>query len=142
MQRLNILCYIDGKGYHIARALELNLIGGGESWAEALNELLGCIDAQVTYTQTNGGDMSLIWNPASDEYFARYQKAKVALTDNEPLDLSLYEVRIDNESSAYEDISREMTKVLNLAAYVGQTLYSVQHRSHNIDEESVITSTP
>ena len=90
MQRLNILCYIDGNGFHIARALEMNRIGGGESWQEALNELLGCIDAQVTYTQTNGGDMSLIWNPAQEEYFARYQKAKVTLTDNEPLDRSLY----------------------------------------------------
>ena len=75
MQRLNILCYIDENGYHIVRALEMNLIGGGSSWPEALNELFGCIEAQVSYTQSVDGDLSAIWNPAPDEYFARYHQA-------------------------------------------------------------------
>ena len=122
MQRLNILCYMDENGYHIARALEMNLIGGGDSWPEALNELFGCIDAQVSYTQSTGGDLSTIWNPAPDEYFARYREAEVALMDNEPLDRCLYEIRIADEASSREDISREMTNVLNLAAFLGQTL--------------------
>jgi len=45
-----------------ARALELNLLGYGESFAEALDDLKGAIDAQVCYAARHGSLSTICWS--------------------------------------------------------------------------------
>jgi len=50
------------------RALELNLLGYGESFAEALGDLKGAIDAQVCYAARHGSLSTICWS-ANQRYF-------------------------------------------------------------------------
>ena len=54
-----------------ARALELNLLGYGESFAEALDDLKGAIDAQVCYAARHGSLSTVCWS-ANRRYFDLY----------------------------------------------------------------------
>lgn len=54
-----------------ARALELNLLGYGESFAEALGDLKGAIDAQVCYAARHGSLSTICWS-ANRRYFDLY----------------------------------------------------------------------
>lgn len=54
-----------------ARALELNLLGYGESFSEALEDLKGAIDAQVCYAARHGNLNTIYWN-ANERYFDLY----------------------------------------------------------------------
>lgn len=51
-----------------ARALELNLLGYGQSFAEALDDLKGAIDAQVCYAARHGSLSTICWS-ANQRYF-------------------------------------------------------------------------
>ena len=51
-----------------ARTLELNLLGYGESFAEALGDLKGAIDAQVCYAARHGSLSTICWS-ANQRYF-------------------------------------------------------------------------
>jgi len=55
-----------------ARALELNLLGYGESFAEALDDLKGAIDAQVCYAARHGSLSTICWS-ANRRYFDLYE---------------------------------------------------------------------
>ena len=54
-----------------ARALELNLLGYGESFAEALDDLKGAIDAQVCHAARHDNLNMINWN-ANERYFDLY----------------------------------------------------------------------
>ena len=54
-----------------ARALELNLLGYGESFAEAVEDLKGAIDAQVCYAARHDNLNTIYWS-ADQRYFDLY----------------------------------------------------------------------
>ena len=54
-----------------ARALELNLLGYGESFANALEDLKGAIDAQVCYAARHNNLNTIYWS-ANQRYFDLY----------------------------------------------------------------------
>lgn len=54
-----------------ARALELNLLGYGESFGEALEDLKGAIDAQVCYAARHDNLNTIYWS-ADQRYFDLY----------------------------------------------------------------------
>ena len=54
-----------------ARALELNLLGYGESFAKAVEDLKGAIDAQVCYAVRHKNLNAIYWS-ANQRYFDLY----------------------------------------------------------------------
>ena len=73
---ISILGYIED-GYQVAHALEMDVIGVGDTWGEALGELAENIRAQVSFARYRE-DASLIFQPAPPEMFERFRQARGA----------------------------------------------------------------
>ena len=69
--KVSVLGYKE-HGDWVAHALEMDLIGVGDTWEEALSELSGSIHTQVSFAKYQGDD-SLIFRPAPAEFFERFQ---------------------------------------------------------------------
>ncbi|MGC3961337.1 MAG: hypothetical protein QM813_26440 [Verrucomicrobiota bacterium] len=59
----------------VARALEMDLIGYGKTEAEAIEELKGNIEAQVSFSNQINAE-ELLARAADQEYFERWEKAQ------------------------------------------------------------------
>ena len=77
-----------------AHALELDLIGGGHSWADALSELRGCIEAQVSYAMDVDGSIDTIWNRAPDKDYATFKATPARIRIDTVPGCFPYEIRI------------------------------------------------
>ena len=64
-------------GEWIAHALEMDLIGIGDTWEKAEEELIGTIDAHISHAR-DMNDSSLIFHPAPQELFEKYRQAMCA----------------------------------------------------------------
>ena len=71
-----VVCVLGYKefGRCVAHALEMDLIGVGDSWGEALEVLKGVIDAQIACAKELGDD-SMIFSPAPPHLFKRFKEA-------------------------------------------------------------------
>ena len=69
---LSVLGYRED-GDWVAHALEMDVIGVGDTWEEALSELDGNIHAQIAFAKDLGDD-SLIFRPAPAEFFDMFKK--------------------------------------------------------------------
>ena len=74
--KVNVLGYMEDEQW-VAHALEMNIIGVGDSWEEALSELDGNVQAQVSFAK-HQGDPSLIFQPAPDHFFEMFRQAREA----------------------------------------------------------------
>ena len=97
-----------------ALALELNLLGYGESFDEALEDLEGAIDAQVCYAAIHNSLDGIAWR-ASQRYFDLYRsgaeetprrKLRVALRKSRSI-----EQRTMEESDDETDIVSKITDI-------------------------------
>ena len=71
-----VLGYVE-EGDYVAHALEMDIIGVGDSWEEALEELKGNLEAQVSVAQDLGDD-SVLFRPAPAHLFKRFKQAQEA----------------------------------------------------------------
>lgn len=78
---LRSLVYKEDGLFH-ARCLEMDLVGTGESEKEALKELTGIIEAQISFAVFKNDD-GLLMFPADKIYFERWEKANQAKIHNE-----------------------------------------------------------
>lgn len=74
--QLRVLLYRED-GEFVAHALEMDLLGYGKTEAEALRDLKGLIESQVTFARQMNDD-TLLDFPAPKELFARWEKAHAA----------------------------------------------------------------
>ena len=74
--QIRVLLYRED-GEFVAHALEMDLLGYGKTDAEALRELKGLIEAQITFARQKNDD-TLLDFPAPKEFFARWEKAHAA----------------------------------------------------------------
>jgi len=68
-----LLCYDDGEW--VARALELDLLGYGKTQDEAINDLKGAVESQITFAHQMK-DAGLLPFPSEQEYFKRWEEAQ------------------------------------------------------------------
>ena len=73
---VSVLGYIED-GDWVAHALEMDVIGVGSTWKEALSALDENIQAQVSFAKYRGDD-SLIFQPAPAEFFEKFREAQEA----------------------------------------------------------------
>lgn len=71
---VSILGYREG-GEWVALALEMDLRGFGKSFEEAFDELIGLIEAQVSFAYFKK-EPGLIWHAAEPEYFELFDRAR------------------------------------------------------------------
>ena len=76
--RVSVLGYIED-GDWVAHALEMNVIGVGDTWEEALSVLDENIQAQISFAKYRGDD-SLIFQPAPPEFFEKFREVQEAYT--------------------------------------------------------------
>ena len=74
--QVSVLGYLED-GDWVAHALEMNVIGVGDTWEEALSVLDENIRAQVSFAKYRGDD-SLIFQPAPAEFFRKFREAREA----------------------------------------------------------------
>jgi hypothetical protein len=72
--QLRVLLYHEDKEW-VARSLELDLLGYGKTWEEAVEELKAAILAQMSFARKMNDD-SLLPFPADKEYFDRWEDAQ------------------------------------------------------------------
>lgn len=71
---VKVLGYFED-GEWVAHALELDLVGTGDSFEAASEELKGAIDAQVSFA-IEQGNVDLIFKSAPKKYWTIYNKAQ------------------------------------------------------------------
>ena len=71
-----VLGYVED-GDYVAHALEMDLIGVGNTWEEALQVLKGVVEAHISIVKDLGDD-SLVCRPAPPHLFKRFKKAQEA----------------------------------------------------------------
>lgn len=74
--KVSVLGYMED-GHWVAHALEMDVIGVGDDWKEALSELKTNICAQVSFARHRGDD-SLIFQPAPPGLFKKFKQAREA----------------------------------------------------------------
>lgn len=74
--KLSVLGYVEDS-YWVAHALEMNVIGVGGTWDEAIEELQENVNAQVSFAKFRGDD-SLIFQPAPPELFEKFKEVRMA----------------------------------------------------------------
>ncbi len=75
-----LLCQEDGEW--VARALELDLLGYGESQEEAMAALREAVEAQISFAHQRN-DVGLLPFPAEKEYFDRWEEAQHSALQSE-----------------------------------------------------------
>ncbi len=73
---LNILGYQED-GEWTALALEMDLRGYGETFEEALEDLVDLVEMQVSFASFKG-QPEMIWNPADPVWFERFSEVRQA----------------------------------------------------------------
>ncbi|MGI9323349.1 MAG: hypothetical protein ACR2PJ_07190 [Pseudomonadales bacterium] len=75
--KVSVLGYKEDGYYWVAHALEMDVIGVGDTWTEALAELKGNVRAQVDCAAQYDDASSLI-RPAPPHFFKRFKQAREA----------------------------------------------------------------
>lgn len=73
---VSVLGYIED-GCWVAHALEMDIVGVGETWEQAQAVLFENIEAQVSFAKYRGDD-SLIFQPAPAHMFQKFREVREA----------------------------------------------------------------
>ena len=74
--KISVLGYKE-YGCWVAHALEMDVIGVGDTWQEALCELKGNVCAHISFAKYRG-DESLLHRPAPPHLFKKFKRAQAA----------------------------------------------------------------
>ncbi len=94
--KVSVLGYTEDDCW-VAHALEMDVIGVGDTWTAALSELKENVRAQVSFAVYRG-DESLIFHPAPPRLFKRFKQvreAELRALVKQPRSSSLSHIRSD-----------------------------------------------
>ena len=71
---INVLGYQEDDAW-VALALEMDLRGYGETFEDALNELMDCIASQISFAEFKG-QPDMVFHPAAPEYYGLFAQVR------------------------------------------------------------------